>query len=1220
MDDQARAYIKSIGEGNFSASAGSVEFSVSGIDGILEAGNDYDDGFSVYATRGEITFGRVYAHDLRIRVLTSEFSGTESRISYRIIGSMCKPGDVIKGSFDIVTDLGEYYIPYAYTVSETSDDSDAAHEITDMAALAEADWKEAVRIFYSKGCKAAWSDPDFEYAQEYKALSYDNGNEENFDEFLISTERKSALSYYVQVPEIKINISENDAGMIEKEISVLRNGWGYDHFEIILTGDFLFAEKKIYEREDFDGTSAIVKFFVDTSGLGQGTHIGRVIISRRNAGITVPVIVSKKGRSFEAEKQRSRLMYKITRAFVSHRCGQLSGTDWTREASRCIDELLIWDGSDILAHLMHAQLLITLNKFTEATAELDRMAGAIENRLSHADKNDREIMVAYAYHAYLTTLIDEDEKSIAESASRIENLYKRNRDEWRIAWLLLYVPGKAGDNLQARWNLLSDLFDSGCHSPVIYLEGVIAFKKNPTVMQALNGFAVQVAYMAARYGMFTDDMTERLIGLVTKVKDYRPALIAALGYMYEKDPQDRILQEICAQLVRGRRTDATSHEWYRLGIDRSIRITNLYEYFLYSMNPGSSEDIPTAALLYFSISGNLGTTMRAAVYNCMIRKKRELPDIYERNTQAIDRFTSDMIMAGRIDRNLSNIYGEKVTVGKLDRDFAKAFSDIVFSSWLRCDDRSIEKAYVYQKGFKEPFVYTLEDGEGPVCIYGKDYAIALADREGRVYVGSKEYTLEKLLLPGRYIREISAEVWDNLRLNLYLVNDAQIPVDKTNVSRFALLAESDAIEEKLRNEYALRVLEYYAGTDNTTDTDRALARINKATLGGAGKKRLFSALVKIKDLNAAFDMLASYGPYHTDQKALTDLLDEIIGRGLYESLKKDYPDCERILTESAAYAFSKGKMDGITLSFLAERFEGLCRDLKNIWRSASSYGISRTELEGRILTQMICTGAYVGESGNILSDYIASGGEDEIIKAFLYVNAYDAFSHEKIVADIIFREIGKRAEAGEKIPGVVKLAYLYYYSTRPVPSEENDSVIRSNITKFLSSAVEHGIHMGFMQHFDDEYFFRDPGERARIRRILGDMQDKTILDYRTENGGIARIHYRYSDDSGSDSAYRSEYMQEVCRGVYFKEFILFFGERLQYYITEERGEVSELTMSGELKRGDEARGSEVSGRFGLIEDMLISNAMSDYGTFDEMLTDYFRKDNLQKELFRTIRN
>ena len=90
---------------------------------------------------------------------------------------------------------------------------------------------------------------------------------------------------------------------------------------------------------------------------------------------------------------------------------------------------------------------------------------------------------------------------------------------------------------------------------------------------------------------------------ITKVKDYRPALIAALGYMYEKDPQDRILQEICAQLVRGRRTDATSHEWYRLGIDRSIRITNLYEYFLYSMNPGSSEDIPTAALLYFIGNG-----------------------------------------------------------------------------------------------------------------------------------------------------------------------------------------------------------------------------------------------------------------------------------------------------------------------------------------------------------------------------------------------------------------------------------------------------------------------------------------------------------------------------------------------------------------------------------------------------------------------------------------
>ena len=43
-------------------------------------------------------------------------------------------------------------------------------------------------------------------------------------------------------------------------------------------------------------------------------------------------------------------------------------------------------------------------------------------------------------------------------------------------------------------------------------------------------------------------------------------------------------------------------------------------------------------------------------------------------------------------------------------------------------------------------------------------------------------------------------------------------------------------------------------------------------------------------------------------------------------------------------------------------------------------------------------------------------------------------------------------------------------------------------------------------------------------------------------------------------------MKEVYFGVYVKEFVLFYGEKLQYYITEEQENQEQLTESGILQK------------------------------------------------------
>ncbi len=91
---------------------------------------------------------------------------------------------------------------------------------------------------------------------------------------------------------------------------------------------------------------------------------------------------------------------------------------------------------------------------------------------------------------------------------------------------------------------------------------------------------------------------------------------------------------------------------------------------------------------------------------------------------------------------------------------------------------------------------------------------------------------------------------------------------------------------------------------------------------------------------------------------------------------------------------------------------------------------------------------------------------------------------------------------------------------------------------FLQEMLEQGIHLDFF--------------RAFRRPVLGlqELADKTIVEYHASFGNRARIHYVIFHENGESEEYASEYMREVYGGVCFKEFILFFGESLQYYITE----------------------------------------------------------------------
>ncbi len=129
--------------------------------------------------------------------------------------------------------------------------------------------------------------------------------------------------------------------------------------------------------------------------------------------------------------------------------------------------------------------------------------------------------------------------------------------------------------------------------------------------------------------------------------------------------------------------------------------------------------------------------------------------------------------------------------------------------------------------------------------------------------------------------------------------------------------------------------------------------------------------------------------------------------------------------------------------------------------------------------------------------------------------------------------------------------------------------------------------------------------------------DKTMIEYRVREGNKAMIHYLIERDGESEGEYIKEEMQNMFGGVCVKQFILFFGERLQYYIAEVEEGKESLTESGTLSHSDTER-DERESRYTMLNDISIGRNLHDYDTMENLLYEYFEQDHVIKELFHML--
>ena len=134
---------------------------------------------------------------------------------------------------------------------------------------------------------------------------------------------------------------------------------------------------------------------------------------------------------------------------------------------------------------------------------------------------------------------------------------------------------------------------------------------------------------------------------------------------------------------------------------------------------------------------------------------------------------------------------------------------------------------------------------------------------------------------------------------------------------------------------------------------------------------------------------------------------------------------------------------------------------------------------------------------------------------------------------------------------------------------------------------------------------------------LSAFEDKAIIEYRTNPANRVVIHYILEEPDSEEDTYRTEEMRNMFAGVFSKDFVLFFGENLQYYITEEKGGREQLTVSDSVSISESAS-LESESRYSLLNDMVVSKTLQDDETLLKLMEEYVEADTFTTQIFSMI--
>lgn len=1180
-----RARIGQIAAGRFNGTKPILAFSEETIDISVIEGRSEAGSFVIESTNQIKICGIVYSTNPRMECLNPHFEGEKVRIRYQFNSKGLTEGDACEGKFVIVCNQIEYSLSFCARITRLYAEAStgAVKSLDDFTRLAASNWDEAYHLFYNRNFLNT-----IPYGNVYERLTYEGfacarPSGQNMEEFLIGVNKKQPVS-------ISVDKSE-DIFMASKEpqsgcFTITKDNWGYTEIRLRTDCEFIKLSKPVLTLDDFIGKTYLYEYIIDASAMYAGRNFGRIYIDGVYQSFTIDITAGVRDddgsiSDIAVTKDIKECMVGIMELYTSFRLKRIVTGVWANETISILNHLHALMPDEHMYELMKAQAFIINRQRQEAKWILD------DFKHSNPDKKSP----IWGYYLYLMTLLEREPSYIDNMTHEVELIFYENPDSVLLFWVLLFLRDQYFDDNAGKLKDIKYWVLRGCSSPYLYIEAYYLISQDPYLIKELSVFELRILSWAVKKKALTKDLAGAIFEAVDLAGGFDNRVYELLTAAYEICPEAEYVGIICSYLIKGHKNDTCFHKWFELGIENKLRLTGLYEAYLITMDDRQISPVPKIIQMYFSFDNKLPYRKLAVLYNNIIAARETEPEVYHKYRKAMGRFAMDQAQLRHIDDNLAVLYEDMLELGFINEELSAAFSDIIYTHKLIVFDKRIVRAIIYQNEMKEPQIVPVTDQCAYFELFSNDYVILFEDSRGYRYVKSISYRLQRLMDAEKYLDRCISLSPDRPQ---YIVSHFKHVRDysdftKDDLKLFKPVFYSESFSDSYKAVMGYRILKYCQLHDYEDYVRPFLQSINFDTLQKDARKYLIDMLVSNRLYEKAYDMAMEYG---------IDMLAAASQVVLCENALKVQHVDDDFMVQLAISAFKTGKYSDLVLKYLCENYTGPTDELINLWHAADKFSISSMKLDERILEQGIYTQIEPEKISDIFMEYYKRAGNEKLILAYISLVAHGYLHSGRCKADFIFDIIEKRYIGNRTLNDACQLALLKHFAEK-TDITQAELEIEDTLLKYY---IYNNMYFDFFARLDyrllEKYF----------------LYDKAFLQYESTPGTHVVLHYSRDEDG---EEFNSEDMVEMYDGIYVKTFVIFFGELIRYYITEEHDNSIEVKESNRLTCNN-IPGDNDHSRYNLINEMIISDTLSDETTLKSNIDEYKRLDVATKQLFKLI--
>ena len=185
---------------------------------------------------------------------------------------------------------------------------------------------------------------------------------------------------------------------------------------------------------------------------------------------------------------------------------------------------------------------------------------------------------------------------------------------------------------------------------------------------------------------------------------------------------------------------------------------------------------------------------------------------------------------------------------------------------------------------------------------------------------------------------------------------------------------------------------------------------------------------------------------------------------------------------------------------------------------------------------------------------------------------------------------------GWELDEICRFAILKHLSTKPQLSEEEEKEAHTLLLAFTKQGLRFAFYKDLPEHLTEGF----------------QIGDRMFIEERQRAEAKVTIHYR----TNAEETWKSEPMRNMYQGIFVKEFLLFYGEKMEYYLTftnrqgEGKTEVKTVSMTGEPKAGKT--------RYQLLNQMKAARVAGDSEKAEKAFRKYLQQEALVRNCFALV--